>query len=50
MLDKGCEMVQYYSTMQITFNEYPKFKEKLNNCALKIDKSEFKKVLRRFSL
>jgi len=45
MLDKCCEMVHYYSTSQKDkFNEYPRFLEKLNNHALKIDQSLFKKI------
>ena len=45
MIDKCCEMVHYYSTEQAgRFNEYPKFKTKLNDAALKLDKSLFKKI------
>ena len=45
MIDKCCEMVHFYSTEQAgRFNEYPKFKTKLNEAALIIDKSLFKKI------
>ena len=46
MIDKCCEMVHFYSTEQAgRFNEYPKFKTKLNEAAFIIDKSLFKKII-----
>ena len=46
MLDKCCEMVHYYSTLQKdNWNEFPKFYLKINDYALKkIDQSLFKKL------
>ena len=45
MVDKCSEMVTYYSTEQADqFNEYPKFSTKLNEKALQLDKSLFKKI------
>ena len=44
MVDKCSEMIHYYSTVQAeVFNEFPKFNKKLNESALKFDKSLFKK-------
>ena len=45
MVDKCSEMVHYYSTEQgHRFNEFPKFNTKLNDLALKLDQSLFKKI------
>lgn len=45
MIDKCEEMVNYYSTLQgDRFNEFPKFNKKVNEMALKLDKSLFKKI------
>lgn len=45
MIDKCCEMVVYYSSEQAgLFNKYPKFNNKLNEAALKLDKGLFKKI------
>jgi hypothetical protein len=45
MVDKCCEMVQYYSTEQgERWNIYPKFSTKLNEASIKLDKGSFKKI------